>query len=149
MKLRKIALGLLGGAAILISVGLSTSARAQINLKVSVQEMTLKKKPSAQDRKNSKSFARDVDKKVLDERTLSLTFGTPKELALPNGSKLILNASSFSAETKKLKIHVRMQISESGYETDASMLQGRRYPVNAGHYGQKSVLVVYVTPQAP
>jgi hypothetical protein len=146
MRLRKVGLGLLGALAISWSAGLSAQARADVTLKLTVQEMTLKKKPTKSEMKSTRSFAHDVEKKVIDERTMHLSYGTPKELVLPNGSKLILNAISFSTETKKLKMHVTLQVADSGFDSDVSLLENHHAPVNAGPYGAKSVLVVMLSP---
>jgi hypothetical protein len=147
MKLPKIGLGWFGGLALLVTLGLPTSAWAQITLRITVQHLSVKKKPTAAEMRNPKAVQRETEKKTIDERTMSLEFGTPKELVLPNGSKMILNATSFDRETKQLKMHVRVQVQESGYEADMTIPENRRYPVNAGVYGKNGVLVVYLSPQ--
>jgi hypothetical protein len=144
MKLPKMGLFVLGSLAISLAAGFSTSAQAQIMLKVSVQEV-LMKKPTAAEMKDPKSLARKMQKKVIDERTMQLTFGTPKEILLPNGNRMYLTANSYNAGTKILRLHVRTRIQDSGFESDLSAKANIGVPMTGGLY-EKHLLTVWLIP---
>ena len=57
---------------------------------------------------------------------------------------MTLTAASFDAGTKTLRLHVRTQVNESGYDTEIAVPQNHGFPVNGGIY-DKHMLVVYLT----
>ncbi len=144
MKLPKFR-GLLGGLAVLISAGFPMAARAQIAMKVTVEEVRMSKKPTATELKNPKSLARYMERKVIDQRTVDFPFGAAKEIALPNGMKLKLTLLSRNAEARTLKMHERTESHESVYENDITVHERSRFPINGGIY-DKHMLVVWLAP---
>jgi len=141
---------LLGGLALCLSAGFSTPAQAQVVLKVSIQKMTMKmkRKPTKAERRDGKALSRNLQTKVLDQQTLSLSYGAPTELKLPNGNKLILTALSLDAAAKEVKLRVKLQVKDTATVTEMSIPEGHGVPLTGGLF-EGGMLMVNATASVP
>lgn len=150
MKRSTVGRWLLGGLALFLAAGFSKPAQAQVVLKLSIQKMTMKmkRKPTPAERRDGKALARNLETKVLDQQKLSLSYGEPTELKLPNGNKLILTALSRDAAAREVKLRVKLQVKDTGTVTEMSIPEGHGVPLTGGIY-EGGMLMVNTTASVP
>lgn len=140
----------LGLLAVGLWLGYTPMAMAQVSVKIEVIQATLKldhgKLPTVANIKNPKSMMKQIERKTLEKTQVSLRYGQPASVKLPNGAELKLTAISFDPAKRMIKMRVQTIVEHYGLDTEYSIKNGGLTFVNAGVYQKTSMLMVSLSP---
>ena len=125
-------------------VGLSPAALADVTLKMSVQEMRAKvdfRKLTPAERRNAKALIKDIDRKTLQEETLTLNGTRPTEVTLPNGTRI--RATEVSGGEGGVRVHFRVAGKQYSYETEQTIKPRGMAAVNGGRTEKGFLMVTF------